>query len=206
MNLVSAFRHAVRAVAADHQVLHAYDEKLASGRRGGSLGHDLLYRAGFQMMVGYRLMRLFAESGVPLAPQVISRLVRFVYGADIHYEAQIADGVVIVHGMGMAVSGLARIGRGAILAHNVSIGEGIDPVTRAVGAPTLEERVHVGPGATLLGPITIGAGSKVMAGCVVRSSVPPDSLVEAPEPRVAPRQRRAGQPNPHVGTKPESSS
>jgi serine acetyltransferase len=47
-----------------------------------------------------------------------------------------------------------------------------------VGAPVLEHDVHVGPGATLLGPITVGARSKVMAGTVLMDSVPPYSIVE----------------------------
>ena len=47
--------------------------------------------------------------------------------------------------------------------------------------------VHVGVGATLVGPIVIGESSKVMAGCFVRTSVPPRSLVEAPAPIVRPR-------------------
>jgi hypothetical protein len=64
-----------------------------------------------------------------------------------------------------------------------------------VGRPTIEEDVHVGPGATLVGPITIGARSKIMAGAFVRVSVPPDSLVSSPDPVVGTRvQARAQRP------------
>ena len=42
-------------------------------------------------------------------------------------------------------------------------------------------------GATVLGPITIGARTKIMPGCVVVRSVPPDSIVEAPPATVRPR-------------------
>ena len=58
-------------------------------------------------------------------------------------------------------------------------------------APTLERNVHVGPGASLIGPITVGEGSKVRAGAVLRRSVPPGSLVETPAPLVHPRTMRA---------------
>jgi serine acetyltransferase len=54
---------------------------------------------------------------------------------------------------------------------------GIDPETGAMGAPTLERNVHVGPGATLIGPILVGEGTKIMAGSVLNRSVPPNSLV-----------------------------
>jgi serine O-acetyltransferase len=96
---------------------------------------------------------------------------------------------MIVHGMGLAISHAARVARGCILFQNVTLGMGIDPTTRRTGAPTLERNVHVGPGATLIGPITIGEGSKVMAGAVVTRSVPPGSVVETPPPEVRPRIR-----------------
>jgi serine acetyltransferase len=50
----------------------------------------------------------------------------------------------------------------------------------------------VGPGATLLGPITIGAGTKIMAGVVLIQSVPPQSVVQSPTPIVRTRALRSG--------------
>ena len=41
--------------------------------------------------------------------------------------------------------------------------------------PTLENNVLVGAGAKILGPITLGAASKVGANAVVTKDVPPDS-------------------------------
>jgi serine acetyltransferase len=67
---------------------------------------------------------------------------------------------------------------------------GVDPESRTVGAPTVERDVHVGAGSTLVGPITLGARSKITANCFVRTSVPADSLVEAPTPTVSVRERR----------------
>jgi serine O-acetyltransferase len=177
-----------RAVRADHEVLQRYDLKYDGARRRAEpLARDLVQRLGFQMMVCYRLMRLCAEARIPLAPKVIGRTIRFVYGADIHPDTVFAEGVVIVHGMGIAVSRAARVGSGVVLSQNVTLGDGIDPLTRRRGAPMIEEGVHIGPGATLLGPITVGARSKIMPGAVLRESVPPGSLVEVPAPRVAPR-------------------
>jgi serine O-acetyltransferase len=97
--------------------------------------------------------------------------------------------VMIVHGMGIAVSHAARVGPGVILSQNVTLGMGRHPETCEIGGPTVEKNVFIGPGATLLGPITIGAGSKIMPGCVVTRSVPPDSLVAAATPTVKQRSR-----------------
>ncbi|MFT3768674.1 MAG: hypothetical protein QM820_24775 [Minicystis sp.] len=187
---MSAIARFLSALRADHAMLRRYDARYdPGGRRPRPLVGDVVQRVGFQMMAAYRLMRLSAEAGIPLAPKVISRLIRVVYGADIHPDARFEGGVVIVHGMGLAVHGEARVSAGAILSQNVTLGSAIDPTTRAVGAPALEEGVHIGPGATILGPVTIGARSKIMPGAVVKESVPPGALVETPAPRVIRRQR-----------------
>jgi len=139
------------------------------------------------MLAWYRVMRFFRESRVPLVPQVMSRLIRHLYGAEIHWDARIEPGVSIVHGVGLVLSHAAVVGQGCILFQNVTLGENLDGATGRIGAPRLERDVHVGPGATVLGPITVGEGSKVMAGTVLTRSVPARSLVQAPEVQVAQR-------------------
>jgi len=112
----------------------------------------LVQKIGLQMSVSIRLMQLFRDAGIPLLPQVTSRLIRHLYGAEIHWDAQIAPGISIVHGNGLVIGHGGRIAENCILFHNVTLGEGIDPKTREIGTPTLEHDVHVGPGATILGP------------------------------------------------------
>jgi serine acetyltransferase len=187
-----AWRELMAAIRADHRVVVQYATKyrVAAGVSRHLL-LDVVRKIGFQMMVICRLMRFARALRLPLVPEMISRAARHLYGSDIHWEAQFEPGVAIVHGMGMCISHRAIVGSGSILFQGVTLGEGIDPDTRSAGSPRLERDVHVGPGATLLGPITIGAGSKIMAGCVVTRSVPPNSLVEACSPVVRPRPERA---------------
>jgi serine acetyltransferase len=190
LKLARAFRAMTAAVREDHAMLRHYDGKYQNGvEKGGSLAHDLVTRIGFQMLAACRAMRFCADAGIPLAPQVASRMIRHVYGSDVHWEAELEPGVVFVHGMGLAVSRAARVARGAILFQNVTLGMGVDPESRATGAPVLERDVHVGAGSTLVGPITVGARSKVTSNCFVRTSVRPDSLVESPMPSVSSRSR-----------------
>jgi serine O-acetyltransferase len=184
-----AWRSMIESVREDHAMLRHYDAKYAGGARDADtpLPRDLVTRIGFQMLAACRLMRFCTDAGVPLAPRLASRMIRHVYGSDVHWEARLDPGIVIVHGMGLAVSRAARVERGAILFQNVTLGMGTDPASRLVGAPVVERDVHVGAGSTLIGPITVGARSKVTANCLLRASVPPDSLVEAPEPVVSVR-------------------
>lgn len=148
--------------------------------RSAGLLSDAIQKIGFQMLVAVRVMRLVQDLRVPLGGPIISRLIRHVYGAEIHWDATIADGVCIVHGVGVVISHAAVVGPGCVLSQNITLGESIDPFTRIVGAPTLEADVHVGAGAVLLGPIHVGKESKVMANTVLDRDVPARSVVRGP--------------------------
>jgi serine acetyltransferase/GT2 family glycosyltransferase len=177
-----------REVLTDRETMRRYQDKY--GRKEGAEGgvaSDLVQKVGLQMLATYRVMRALRDAQFPLAARGVSRLMRHAYGSDLHWDAEFAPGVVIVHGMGMAISHSARVGPGCILMHQVTLAYSSDPVTGESGAPTLEANVHVGPGATLIGPITVGEGSKIMAGVVLNHSVPPRSVVEAPTPTVRAR-------------------
>ena len=176
----------------DRAVLRHYESRYGHPTPASDrLPADVVQKIGLQMLAAYRLMRALRARGLLTGAKVVSRLIRHLYGSDIHWDAELEPGVMIVHGMGLAISHAARVARGCILFQNVTLGMGTDPATRLTGAPTLERNVHVGPGATLIGPITIGEGSKVMAGAVVTRSVPPGSVVETPSPDVRPRIREA---------------
>ncbi len=142
---------------------------------------------GLQMMAAIRLMQWFRDAGSPLGARICSRLIRHVYGAEVHWDARLAPGISIIHGVGLVVSHGAVVEEGCILFQNVTLGESLHPDTKERGAPHLEANVHVGPGCTLLGPITVGAGSKLMAGSVLTRSVPPRTLVTPAEVHVTAR-------------------
>lgn len=172
-----AFVHGVRA---DHAAVQRGDAKYGArdAAAGGSLLFDAIRRIGFQMMIAYRFMRLLRAWRLTPLAMITSRMIRHLYGAEMHWDAELAPGVVLVHGSALVVSREARVASGCILFQSVTLGVSIDPVTRVSGGPTLEEDVHVGPGAALLGPITIGRGTKIMANATVMASVPPNSVVE----------------------------
>jgi len=203
----SAFRALTAAIREDHAIIRFYGEKYdarerqgegdagnggergggVAGGGGGSLASDAVKKIGFQLMIAYRVMRFFRQAGLGLGAQFMSRAIRHAFASDIHWEAELEPGIMIVHGFGLAISYAAKVRHGCILFQNVTLGFGNDPETKTAGAPLLERFVHVGIGATLYGPIVVGESSKIMAGCVLGKSVPPRSIVEAPVPHVAAR-------------------
>jgi serine acetyltransferase/GT2 family glycosyltransferase len=194
----AAIRTLVDDVRADHDALTRNQAKYGSPHRvPRKLRQDLVQNVGFQMMAAYRLMRAFRSAGMLLPAKLTSRAIRHLYGSDLHWDAVFEPGVMLVHGMGLAVSGAARVGRGSILFQHVTLGAGIHPDTRQAGAPVIGQGVHVGPGASIIGPVVIGAGSKVMGSTVVMHSVPPHSLVRSAPAESQPR-GQAKEPPPRV--------
>jgi serine acetyltransferase/GT2 family glycosyltransferase len=172
------FRQMILAIRADHDSLRRQARKYrAQGDDGGPLLVDLVRKIGFQIMTWYRVMRFFEQCRVPLVPQMLSRTIRHLFGADLHWKARLAPGVSVVHGVGLVISHAAEVGPGCILFHNVTLGEARDSSSGKLGAPRLGSDVHVGPGATLLGPIDVGPGTKIMAGSVLDRGVPAGSIV-----------------------------
>ncbi len=212
----SAFRALTDGIREDHRIIRFYNEKYDdrepearrnAGRRAEgarmldaaeadtasalALAGDAVKKIGFQLMIAYRIMRFFRQSGLGLAAQFMSRTIRHAFSSDVHWDAELEPGVMIVHGFGLAVSYAARVSHGCILFQNVTLGFGNDPEKqKPPGGPLLEKNVHVGIGATLFGPIVVGEASKIMAGCVLNRSVPPRSIVEAPVPHVSERAKR----------------
>src|SRR5918912_1082457 len=103
-------------------------------------------------------------------------------GIDIHPGATIGRRFFIDHGCGVVIGETARIGDDVMLYHQVTLGAvgWWKDVRRPRGSarhPTLENGVVVGANSLVLGPITIGARTKIGAQALVLESVPPDSIV-----------------------------
>jgi len=182
------FREMVDAIRRDHRMLVETNARYDSRNRNlGSPARAFVENMGFQFVVCYRMMRFLRAARLGLAARVASRAIRLLYGSDVHWDADFAPGLVVVHAFGMAIAHAVRTGTGCILFQNVTLAIGRDPVSGASGAPVLGDYVVVGPGAAVIGPIVVGAHSKIMANCVVTESVPPHTVVEAPPVSLRPR-------------------
>jgi serine O-acetyltransferase len=155
----------------------------------------LLCYPGLHVMWGHRAAHWLWTHGFPLAARWVSHVVRQSTGIEIHPGAQIGPGLFIDHGMGVVVGETAVIGTDVTLYQGVTLGG--TSLAKRKRHPTLEDRVVVGAGAKILGPITIGAGSRIGANAVVLKSVPPNSVVVGVPGQVVTRstRRSAGAPD-----------
>ena len=135
----------------------------------------LLFDNGFQAVIVYRLARWFKARRVPFLGPAIARFGTFLTGVEISPSAEIGPGLRISHGVGIVIGGYARIGTGAMLLHQVTLGS---PSEGRIGEmPTLGDNVFVGAGAKLIGRIEIGDGVLIGPNCVVTRDIPAGSKV-----------------------------
>lgn len=102
-------------------------------------------------------------------------LARFITGIEIHPGATLGKRLVIDHGMGLVIGETAEVGDDCIIFHGVTLG-GVhfDPVKRH---PTVGNRVLIGAGASILGPVRIGDGARIAANAMVLKDVDPGKTI-----------------------------
>ena len=102
--------------------------------------------------------------------RIVSHLARFLTGIEVHPGATIGRRFFIDHGMGVVIGETAIVGDDVTLYHGVTLGG--TSWNKGRRHPILEDGVVIGAGAQVLGPITIGAHSKVGSNAVVVKNVP----------------------------------
>lgn len=131
----------------------------------------LLIYSGFHAIFWHRISHfLHAKLRIPFIPRLISQIVRFFTGIEIHPGAKIGPGFFIDHGMGVVIGETTEIGCDVLLYQEVTLGgTGFE---RGKRHPTIGNHVVIGAGAKILGNIRIGDYVRVGAGSVVIRPVP----------------------------------
>jgi serine O-acetyltransferase len=109
-------------------------------------------------------------------------------GAELPCEAIIGRRFVIEHIGGIVVSGDAVFGDDCVMRNGVTVGLRNRGVR---GSPCIGDRVDIGAGAKLLGPIRIGNDVAIGANAVVISDVPSNSIAVGIPARIIPRKTEA---------------
>ena len=141
--------------------------------------------------IAHQLYRL----GVPLLPRMMTETAHSHTGIDINPGATIGRSFFIDHGTGVVIGETCEIGEHCVLYHGVTLGA-FNPLARneqgdlnrGIGNkrhPTLEDRVIVYPGATILGGDTVIGAHSVIGGNVwLTHNVEPHSVVTLKDPEL----------------------
>ena len=135
----------------------------------------VLYFKGFHSIQTHRLANwLWHNNQKDFALYIQSRASE-VFQVDIHPAVPMGKGIFFDHGTGIVIGGTAVIDDDVSILQGVTLGgTGKDREDRH---PKIRQGVLIGAGANVLGNIEIGRCSKVAAGSVVLSSVPPETTV-----------------------------
>lgn len=150
----------------------------------GSRSEILLCYPGINAIINHRIAHELYRLSVPLLPRMLSEQAHAVTGIDIHPGAQIGEHFFIDHGTGVVIGETAVIGNRVRLYQGVTLGARrfpTDPDGKLIKGqarhPIIEDDVVIYAGATVLGRITIGAGSTIGGNVWVTQSVPAESHI-----------------------------
>jgi len=123
----------------------------------------------------YRISHRLWQMKLRLLARIVSQYARLLTGVDIHPGALLGRRLFIDHATGVVIGETAIVGSDVTLYQGVTLGG----TGKGQGKrhPTLCDGVFVGNNANVLGNITIGQNSRVGAGSVVLTDVPPNSTV-----------------------------
>ena len=142
----------------------------------------ILAYPGWQAILIHRLAHALHVLGVPMLPRIMSEHAHSASGIDIHPGASIGDAFFIDHGTGVVIGETTVIGSHVKLYQGVTLGalstrngQGLRGKRRH---PTIEDRVTIYAGASVLGGDTvIGHDSVIGGNAFITASVAPGMRV-----------------------------
>jgi serine O-acetyltransferase len=151
----------------------------------------VLCYAGLHAIWAHRFTHALWVRGHKTEARFLSHLVRFFTGIEIHPGANIGRRFFIDHGMGVVIGETTDIGDDVLIYQGVVLGGVSRRKTKR--HPTIKDKVVIGAGAVLLGPIVVGENAKIGGGSVVIKNVPPATTVVG-----VPARSIVGKPNKEV--------
>jgi serine O-acetyltransferase len=142
---------------------------------------------GIHALCGHRISHWLWRHHARLPARALAELIRVLTGVEIHPAATLAPGVFIDHATGVVIGETAEVGADVTIYQGVTLGG--TSLDKGKRHPTVGDRVIIGAGAKVLGPITIGHNSQIGANAVVVKPVPPGSVVVGVPGQVIARSR-----------------
>ncbi len=124
---------------------------------------------GVHAVWNYRISHWLWKHNIKLLARIFSNRARRRTGIEIHPGAEIGRRFFIDHGIGVVIGETAQIGDDVMLYHNVTLGA--RRFATGKRHPTIGNRVIIGAGAKILGPVKIADDARVSYNGVVIEDV-----------------------------------
>jgi len=138
---------------------------------------------GLHALWFHRIAHWFYKKRFFFIARLISHIIRFLTGIEIHPGAKIGRRFFIDHGMGVVIGETTEIGDDVLIYQGVVLG-GVS-LSKGKRHPTVGNNVVIGAGAIVLGNIKIGDNARIGAGSVVLKDVPEGATVVGVPARVS---------------------
>lgn len=135
---------------------------------------------GFYAIAVFRLAHIFYQLRIPLIPRVLTEYAHAKTGVDIHPGATIGERFCIDHGTGVVIGETVVIGNDVKIYQGVTLGalSVSKEMAQTKRHPTLEDRVVIYAGATILGGETVIGHDSVIGGNTwIVKAAPPYSKI-----------------------------
>jgi len=137
---------------------------------------SIIFKAGFQAVVLYRVSHRLHQRGWTYLPWFLSRVSVALTGAEIEFNAQIGPGMFVAHPVGIVVGRGTVIGAGVTLFQGVTFGVKSWHPDQIRKFPRVGNNCFLFSGAAVLGGVTIGDNCIVGAHAVVTADVPSGAM------------------------------
>lgn len=154
------------------RALNNYLESIASRDPAPRSKWEILLYPGLWAVGFHRISHWLFQGDLFFLARLVNHLGRFFTAIDIHPGAKIGRNLFIDHGF-TVIGETAEIGDDVTIYQCVTLG-GTNPANGIAGKrhPTISDGAILGSGAQILGPIIIGARSRIGANAVVTKDVP----------------------------------
>lgn len=142
---------------------------------------------GVHALIFHRAAHALYKRNLKWLARVLSNIVRWYTGIEIHPGAVIGRRFFIDHGNGIVIGETAEIGDDVTIYHGVTLGG--TSWKKGKRHPSVGNNVVIGAGAKILGPITLHAGCRVGSNAVVTKDVPENATVIGVPGRVIERDK-----------------
>jgi len=131
---------------------------------------------GFKYMFWFRIVSHIRDKYKWLYPLFWFKIRRLQYkfGYDIPIGTTIEPGFYIGHFGGIVITYKALIGKNCNISQGVTIG--YSSRGKNIGYPIIKNNVYIGPGAVIIGNITIGNNAAIGANAVVLNDIPDNGV------------------------------
>jgi serine O-acetyltransferase len=139
------------------------------------VSEPFLHYKGFHALEAYRISHWLWENGRHALACYLQNRISEIFAVDIHPAAKIGKGILIDHATSVVIGETAVVEDDVSMLHEVTLGG--TGKTTGDRHPKVHRGVLIGAGAKILGNVEVGEGSKVAAGSVVLTDVPPHTTV-----------------------------